>query len=241
MSSLGTMSRVSLFVTLLAAVCFASPARAQGADAPDESASTGVDQETKIVHVLMKTTKGDIVLALDAEKAPISVENFLMYADEGTYDGTVFHRVIDNFMIQGGGFEPSGEKRDSKDPIKNEWKNGLKNVRGTIAMARTNNPDSATNQFFINVNDNAFLDEGSSRTGGAGYAVFGHVVKGMEVVDDIKNVKTGSKPVPGSFQPMQNWPVEDVVIEKVRRLTAEEEAALNEGTTEEASSASEQG
>jgi len=174
------------------------------------------------VYMLMKTSQGEIYLALNNEKAPISVENFVNYAEAETYNGTVFHRVIPNFMIQGGGFEPDGVKRETKAGIKNEWKNGLSNVRGSIAMARLGNrPDSATNQFFINVADNAFLDQPRD---GAGYAVFGEVVKGLDVVDKIKGVTTGTKATPNGG--MGDWPVENVVIEVVRRLTDEETAAL---------------
>lgn len=174
------------------------------------------------VYMLMKTSQGEIYLALNHVKAPISVENFVSYAEAETYDGTVFHRVIPNFMIQGGGFEPDGAKRDTKAPIKNEWKNGLSNTRATIAMARLGNrPDSATNQFFINVSDNAFLDQPRD---GAGYAVFGEVVKGLDTVDKIKAVQTDTKATPNGG--MGDWPIENVVIETVRRLTDEETEAL---------------
>jgi cyclophilin family peptidyl-prolyl cis-trans isomerase len=161
------------------------------------------------MRVTMTTSKGDIVLELDAQKAPISTENFLAYADSGAYDGTIFHRVIDGFMIQGGGFEPDMTQRTSGKPIKNEWKNGLSNTRGSIAMARLGNqPDSATTQFFINVADNAFLDQPRD---GAGYAVFGRVVEGMEVIDAIKGVKTTDRRGHGDV------PVEPVMIERVAR------------------------
>lgn len=174
------------------------------------------------VYMMLKTSQGEIYLALNHEKAPISVENFVDYAEAGTYDGTVFHRVIPNFMIQGGGFEPDGAKRDTKAPIKNEWKNGLSNTRATVAMARLGNrPDSATNQFFINVSDNAFLDQPRD---GAGYAVFGEIVKGLDTVDKIKAVQTGTKATPTGG--MGDWPIENVVIETVRRLTDEETEAL---------------
>lgn len=154
----------------------------------------------------IQTSKGDIVIELDPDAAPKTVANFMIYANEGFYDGTVFHRVIDGFMIQGGGFTPDGNRKDTHDPIALESQNGLLNKRGTIAMARTNVPDSATSQFFINVVDNAMLDY---RPGNDGYAVFGKVVSGMDVVDAIKGVSTGTK------NGMGDWPVEDVVIEKV--------------------------
>lgn len=167
------------------------------------------------VYVVMTTSKGDVLLELDSANAPISTANFVAYAEAGTYDGTIFHRVIPGFMIQGGGFEPGMTKRDTKDPIKNEWDNGLSNVRGTLAMARTSAPDSATNQFFINVKDNAFLDK--PRGGNpAGYAVFGKVVDGMQVVDEIRFVKTGNR------EAYQNVPEEDVLIESMKVLTPEE-------------------
>lgn len=146
---------------------------------------------TKNPKVLMKTSKGDIEIELYQDKAPITVKNFLDYANEGFYNGTIFHRVIDGFMIQGGGFTSDMAQKPTKAPIKNEADNGLNNSRGTLAMARTSVVDSATGQFFINVVDNPFLDYQSPSN--YGYAVFGKVTKGMSVVDDIKNVKTGSK------------------------------------------------
>ncbi len=158
--------------------------------------------------VELHTNKGVIRLQLDAEKAPKSTENFLAYVRSGHFDGTIFHRVIDGFMIQGGGFEPGMKQKPTQAPISNEANNGLKNKRYTIAMARTNDPHSATAQFFINVADNAFLDHSSPSPQGWGYAVFGHVVEGQDVVDAIKGVKTGNK----GFH--QDVPVEDVVIEK---------------------------
>lgn len=152
--------------------------------------------------VLIKTSKGDITVELDKEKAPISVENFLSYVNDGFYNETVFHRVIKNFMIQGGGFTTDMKQKPTKDPIKNEAKNGLSNVRGSIAMARTGVVDSATSQFFINHKDNDFLNHGSRDYG---YAVFGKVTEGMEVVDAIAEVKTG----------YQDVPTENIVIESI--------------------------
>ncbi len=169
-----------------------------------EEAETMMAEKT--VRITMQTSMGDIVLELDRENAPISTENFVNYAKKGHYDGTIFHRVIDGFMIQGGGFTPDMRQKPTDPPIKNEWKNGLKNVRGSIAMARTSIPDSATSQFFINVVDNPFLDQPN---GGAAYAVFGRVVEGMDVVDKIRNVKTANKGGHGDV------PVEPIVIEKV--------------------------
>ena len=159
--------------------------------------------------IKMNTNKGTIVLELDAKKAPITVENFMQYAKDGFYNGTIFHRVIDGFMIQGGGMEPGMNEKQTKDPIKNEADNGLKNERGTIAMARTPDPDSASSQFFINVKDNDFLNYRSPTPDGWGYCVFGKVVEGMDVVDEIKGVATGSS----GFH--QDVPTEDVIIESV--------------------------
>ena len=157
--------------------------------------------------VLMKTSKGDIKVELFADKSPITVENFLGYVKDGHYDGTVFHRVIPDFMIQGGGMTPDLGEKKGKSPIKNEATNGLKNLRGTLAMARTSDPNSATAQFFINTVDNSFLDHRDTGQG-YGYAVFGKVVDGMDVVDEIQKVKTANKGM------HQNVPVEPVVIEK---------------------------
>ncbi|ABF07968.1 peptidyl-prolyl cis-trans isomerase B (cyclophilin B) [Cupriavidus metallidurans] len=158
--------------------------------------------------VQLQTTQGAIVIELDAEKAPKSVENFLSYVRKGHYDNTIFHRVIKNFMIQGGGFEPGMKQKDTDAPIENEAGNGLKNDRYTVAMARTNAPHSATAQFFINVVDNDFLNFSSPTPQGFGYAVFGKVVEGTDVIDAIKGVRTGSS----GFH--QDVPLEDVVIEK---------------------------
>jgi peptidyl-prolyl cis-trans isomerase A (cyclophilin A) len=142
--------------------------------------------------VRLATSQGDIVVELDADKAPKTVENFLQYVKSGHYDGTIFHRVIDNFMIQGGGMKADMSEKPTRAPIPLESRNGLTNVRGTLAMARTQNPNSATAQFFINLKDNAFLDQANSRDGN-GYAVFGKVVAGMDVVDKIKSVPVADK------------------------------------------------
>lgn len=162
-------------------------------------------------RVLMQTSMGDIHLELYPDKAPKTVANFVEYANSGFYDGTIFHRVISSFMIQGGGFTPDMEKKSTREPITNEANNGLSNKRGTIAMARLPQPHSATAQFFINVQNNMNLDyQGQANFG---YAVFGTVVEGMEVVDDIRFVKTGRKP------PYSDVPVEPVIIEQVRVVT----------------------
>lgn len=143
-------------------------------------------------RVRLVTTLGDIVLELNREKAPKSVANFLAYVQEGFYDGTIFHRVIDGFMAQGGGFTQDFQKKPSRALVENEANNGLKNLNGTVAMARTNAPHSATTQFFINVADNGFLDHRSPSPRGWGYAVFGKVIEGMDVVDKIRRSPTGS-------------------------------------------------
>ena len=161
-------------------------------------------------RVTIHTSKGAITLDLYPQQAPASVENFLQYAADGYYDGTIFHRVISHFMIQGGGFTADMTKKTPREPITNEADNGLKNARGTIAMARTSNPHSATSQFFINVQDNVPLDNtGTDSTRAWGYAVFGKVVEGMEVVDDIRFVETGI------VNGMRDVPTEAIVIERV--------------------------
>lgn len=154
--------------------------------------------------IKLHTNHGTIALELDAGKAPKTVANFIQYVQDGHYDGTIFHRVIDGFMIQGGGFEPGMKQKATRAPVENEAKNGLRNERGSIAMARTSDPHSASAQFFINVGDNGFLDYPGQD--GWGYCVFGKVVEGMDVVEKIKNVKTGRS----GFH--QDVPVEDVVI-----------------------------
>jgi peptidyl-prolyl cis-trans isomerase B (cyclophilin B) len=165
-----------------------------------------------MAKVLLKTNKGDITLTLDAVKAPKTVANFLQYAKSGHYDGTIFHRVIDNFMIQGGGMTAGLKEKTAGAQIENEANNGLKNERGTVAMARTSDPHSATAQFFINVNDNDFLNHTAPNDQGWGYAVFGKVSDGLDVVDAIRKVKTGN----AGFH--QDVPAEDVVIEKATVL-----------------------
>ncbi len=160
----------------------------------------------KAPHVLLETTNGQIEIELDAVKAPISTKNFLEYVDKGFYNNTIFHRVIPGFMVQGGGFTKEMQQKETKSAIKNESKNGLHNVRGTLSMARTSAPDSATSQFFINVKDNDFLDQGD------GYAVFGKVVKGMDVVDIIVNSQTTTR---GG---MKDVPADPVFIKSAKRI-----------------------
>ena len=167
-------------------------------------------QPAKAPHVLLDTSFGKIEIELDPVKAPISSKNFLDYVDSGFYSNTIFHRVIPGFMVQGGGFTAQMNQKDTRDPIKNEASNGLHNVRGTLSMARTSNPNSATSQFFINVADNAFLDPGRD----AGYAVFAKVVAGTDVVDKIKGVSTTMK------SGHQDVPADDVIIEKAEIIEA---------------------
>jgi cyclophilin family peptidyl-prolyl cis-trans isomerase len=162
--------------------------------------------------VVIETSMGTIKAELYQEKAPITVKNFLGYVDDKFYDGTIFHRVIGNFMIQGGGFEPEFKQKKTKAPIKNESANGLSNKRGTLAMARTPEPDSATAQFYINVVDNDGLDKANA-SDGVGYCVFGKVIEGMDVVDKIKDVKTTGR----GGRPLPDAPLKDVLIKSIRR------------------------
>jgi peptidyl-prolyl cis-trans isomerase B (cyclophilin B) len=164
-------------------------------------------------YVKLTTTKGDLRIELDDEKAPISVANFLSYVNKGFYDGTIFHRVIRNFMIQGGGFEAGMKQKDTDAPIQNEAKNGLKNDKYTLAMARTSAPHSATGQFFINTTNNGFLNNAEAQDGW-GYAVFGKVVEGQAVVDELGGVKTGRK----GFH--DDVPLEDIQIVKAEEVQA---------------------
>lgn len=165
--------------------------------------------------IKLHTNYGDITLELDSEKAPASAQNFIDYVSSGHYDNTIFHRVIDDFMIQGGGFEPGMIQKQTRAPIENEAGNGLKNDKYTIAMARTSDPHSATAQFFINVKDNAFLNYKSPTPQGFGYCVFGRVVEGMDVVDKIKKVKTGDR------SGHQNVPLENVLLQKAEVVDAQ--------------------
>ncbi|HEY0286301.1 MAG TPA: peptidylprolyl isomerase [Pseudomonas sp.] len=160
-------------------------------------------------HVVLDTSFGQIEIELEQDKAPVSTKNFLGYVDSNFYNGTIFHRVIPGFMVQGGGFTPQMMQKDTKDPIKNEANNGLHNVRGTLAMARTSDVNSATSQFFINTNDNAMLDNGVRDFG---YAVFGKVVKGMDVVDNIVHAQTTTK------SGMQNVPIDPILIKSAKRI-----------------------
>ena len=174
------------------------------------SQNTDKDMETKSKNAIvkLKTSEGDITIELNGDKAPITAENFLKYIEEGFYDDTIFHRVIPNFMIQGGGFNADMQQKQAHPNIKNEADNGLKNDRGTIAMARTPDPDSASSQFFINLKNNDFLNFKDKSMQGWGYCVFGKVISGMEVVDKIATVKTGAK------KGHQDVPTQTIRIEK---------------------------
>jgi len=180
--------------------------------APPASGEKAKSPESEHPRVLIKTSMGDIVVELDRKRAPVTVENFLGYAKEGFYNGTLFHRVIPGFMIQGGGMEPGMKQKTTRSPIRNEATNGLKNQTGTIAMARTSVVDSATSQFFINCQDNAFLDHQNNSAKGYGYAVFGQVVEGMDVVRKIEKVPTGTKGL------HRDVPLEDVLILSVEPM-----------------------
>ena len=181
------------------------------AEAAADEPAPAAEQAKETDMVIIKTSMGDIKVKLAADKAPLTVANFLSYADEGHYDGTIFHRVIDGFMIQGGGFDANMRQKPTKASIKNEAANGLQNKRGTLAMARTAIVDSATSQFFINVKDNGFLNFSAPNPQGFGYCVFGEVVEGMDVVDKIKGVRTGTKAGMGDV------PLETVEIVSIKR------------------------
>jgi peptidyl-prolyl cis-trans isomerase A (cyclophilin A) len=195
----------------------APPAKPAPAPAPAQPS------EQAPVYVVLATSKGDIALELYPDKAPVTVQNFLQYVDSGFYNGTQFHRIVPGFVIQGGGFDAALVQKAPRDPIVNESKNGLKNTRGSISMARTMDPNSATSQFFLNLKDNPPLDQG------AGYAVFGQIVRGQEVMDTIAAIPTERKParvlLPGGSSTehlMPEVPVETVVITKATRATADE-------------------
>lgn len=187
------------------------------------SSSINAAEDITSTRVKLETSEGTIVLELDVTKAPLSVANFMKYVSTGYYDGTIFHRVIKDFMIQGGGFTPEMERKEGNSTIINEADNGLKNLRGTIAMARTNDPHSASAQFFINVVDNPFLDHKSKTPRGWGYAVFGKVIKGMNVIDKIRNIPTGPN---GPFP--TDVPVKMVLIHNATIVeAATKEKAIN--------------
>lgn len=223
MNRLTRSAALFLVLAFAGAAAAAQPPATTPAPAPAEQPATPAPAEEKLVYVKLSVSftdssvnppvpaTGDIILELNQTKAPLSTANFLEYVDAGHYNGTIFHRIIPGFMIQGGGFTPDMQQKKTRDPIKNEWQNGLKNQRGTIAMARTSVADSATSQFFINVVDNAGLD---APRDGAAYAVFGKVVAGMDVVDKIKAVPTSNKGM------HQNVPSSPVTITTATRTSA---------------------
>lgn len=219
---IGSGLALGLLLTLVASCGGETPDRTPQVqeDAPAASAADGAANGTSApvadtatgVGVVLSTNLGDIELLLDDEKAPLSVANFLAYADSGHYEGTIFHRVISGFMVQGGGFDQSMQQKATQDPIENEAANGLKNLKYSIAMARTNVVNSATSQFFINVVDNGFLDHRDTSSAGFGYAVFGRVVAGQDIVDQIAASQTGAA---GRFP--RDVPLEPIVIQGVSR------------------------
>ena len=198
-----------LFAALLGANLAAAQTPSVAASAQPKDTNT-VSTASNVV-VIIETSEGNITAELFASKAPASVSNFLAYVDSQFYDGTIFHRVIKNFMVQGGGFTPQMVQKSTKPPVKNEAGNGLKNERGTLAMARTAVVDSATAQFFINLVDNGFLDHRNDTPQGFGYCVFGKVIEGLNVVDDIGKVRTGNK------SGFDDVPMEPVTIKSIRR------------------------
>ncbi|MBP5511275.1 MAG: peptidyl-prolyl cis-trans isomerase [Kiritimatiellae bacterium] len=199
---------------LIALFCFAVAAYGEVSPTNAVATSATPKEQKKMQQIVIETSKGKIVAELDAEKAPATVANFLSYVDDKFYDGTIFHRVIDGFMIQGGGFTPEMRQKATKPPVKNEADNGLANARGTLAMARTMVVDSATCQFFINLVDNGFLNFRAKTPREYGYCVFGKVTEGMEVVDAIAKVATGNKGM------HQNVPEDPVTILSIRRAPA---------------------
>ena len=197
---------IKCLIPLILAVMLFGPSPSQGE--PAEKKSAKKKQAAANSVITLSTTLGNITIELNSEKAPITVKNFLSYVDAGFYDGTIFHRVIPNFMIQGGGFTKDMKQKQTRPPIKNEADNGLRNSHGTVSMARTSDVNSVTSQFFINLKDNTFLDH---MVRDFGYAVFGKVVKGMDVVDKIAAVQTGNRGM------QQNVPIKEVVIKSARR------------------------
>jgi len=199
----------------LGAIALLSGCASSGGSAGSSVAAVEKPTETSFEYVRFETTKGDIVLELDPDHAPNSVANFLNYVDAGAFDGTIFHRIIPGFVVQGGGYNTDFAELSSGDPIALEWPNGLKNSRGTIAMARDAEPDTATRQFYINVANNTRLDTARKVSGGAGYAVFGRVVDGMQVVDLIRDAKTTSM----ESLDLEDVPVQPVAIERAVRIS----------------------
>ena len=204
-----TRKIAQLAIGLLSIAVIATTAANHHAEQQNNATKETTSTEIKNTMITIKTNMGEIQLELDAENAPLSTANFIQYAKDGHYDGVIFHRVIPNFMIQGGGFDPEMQQKPTRQPVINEANNGLKNDKYTIAMARTQDPHSASAQFFINTKDNEFLNFSSETTSGWGYAVFGRVTAGTDVVDAIEKVETGQS------GPYGDVPKESVVIESV--------------------------
>lgn len=207
-----TLAAVALAIGLTACAVNDTPVKEQGVPAEQIVNSQTINTEEQTMYVLLKTNKGDIVLELNASKAPETVKNFIKYVEEGQYSGTIFHRVIKGFMVQGGGMDAQMKERTTRAPIMNEADNGLVNDKYTVAMARTSDPDSATAQFFINTNKNDFLNFKSHTVAGYGYAVFGKVISGQNVVDAIEAVATARK------YPHDDVPVDVITIESAEVL-----------------------
>jgi len=212
-NTLITKAPITLFVLTAAVLGYFYFSPNSPGESPVTTTSMASSEAHQQTQVVINTSLGPIELTLYDNQAPLSVENFIKYADSGFYNNTLFHRVIPGFMIQGGGFEAGMTQKPTNSPIKNEAKPNVPNLRGTIAMARTNNPDSATSQFFINLEDNHFLNKKMSQ---AGYAVFGRVTKGMEIVDAISKVQTGRR------GPYADVPEEDILILDVTRINKEQ-------------------
>jgi len=214
---------ISLAIIIAAAIVgyltLQKPAGPETSTKSDTSLNSNASKTkgTKTMKISMKTSLGTVIMELYPEKAPITVKNFVQYVESGHFNGTIFHRVIPGFMVQGGGFEPGMKQKDMGKPIKNEADNGLINEAGTIAMARTPDPDSATAQFFVNLKDNTFLNFSAPTAQGWGYCVFGKVTEGMDVIQSIEKVSTGSAGM------HQDVPVEDVIIEEMKVITDETE------------------
>jgi len=214
-----TLARAALTISLALAALLALPACAisNSGESAARSPSTVPEVFTGPVYVLFQTTQGEIAVELDGQRAPVSVANFLGYADRGDYSNTIFHRVIPGFVVQGGGYSIDFIEHKGQAPIVNEWTNGLKNTRGTIGMARDSAPDTATREFYFNCADNARLDTAREKTGNAGYAVFGHIVRGMNVLDAIRTAPTSPRP----DTDMLDVPVEPVIVISVTRVSSQ--------------------
>lgn len=214
-----TLARAALITFLALAAFILLPACAISNSDGSAASSTTADAPPEVftgpVYVLFQTTKGEIAVELDPMRAPVSVANFLGYADRGDYNNTIFYRVIPGFVVQGGGYGIDFVERKGQAPIVNEWTNGLKNTRGTIGMARDSAPDTATREFYFNCADNARLDTAREKTGNAGYAVFGHIVRGMDVLDIIRTAPTSPRP----DVDMHDVPVEPVIVISVTRVS----------------------